>query len=150
MQRGPNISMPLWKNGVWSFVQKSSTTQVAIWRLTKQEEENMQLESSAFEQYFRDVTWNMTTLRKLRKYAREFSTKLQKKLQIWGNSERQNMLLQNGEYVVWKFPARDVENRQNSKYDALEGKLEICYSKEWDKYHIRALRQNCRCSQISH
>ena len=26
--------------------------------------------------------------------------------------------------------ARDVENRQNSKYDALEGKLEISYSKE--------------------
>ena len=106
MQRGPNISMPLWKNGVWSFVQKSSTTQVAIWRLTKQEVENMQLESSAFEQYFRDVTWNMTTLRKLRKYAKEFSTKLQKKLQIWGTSERQNMLLQNGE---WKFPPETLK-----------------------------------------
>jgi len=26
--------------------------------------------------------------------------------------------------------ARDVENRQNSKYDALAGKLEISYSKE--------------------
>ena len=109
-------------------MQKSSTKQVAIWRLTKQEEENMQLESSAFEQYFRDVTWNMTTFRKLRNLGTAKYVASKRRMEV---------------------SARDVENRQNSKYDVLEGKLEMS-SKEWDKYHIKALRQNCRCSQISH
>ena len=71
----------------------------------------------------------MTTFRKLSKYAREFSTKLQK------TSNMRN--LGTAKYVAskrricrLKVSARDVENRHDSKYDALEGKLEISYSKE--------------------